>query len=76
MLTNAARLAGFDQVSDHPLHQEKWAARIGRNLRSQSSRTGVQQRAAVSEGGRIHESIDVAKALQSCVYEAIAVFGG
>ena len=39
---NAAGLAGFDQVSDHPLHQEKWAACVGVELAVPELEAGVQ----------------------------------
>src|ERR1700732_3066209 len=46
---DAAWMAGFDQVSDHPLHQQEWAARIGIELTVPELEAGVQQRAAVCE---------------------------
>jgi hypothetical protein len=73
---DAARLATLDQVSDHALHQQERAARIGIELTLPELEAGVEQRAAVSERGRVHESIHVPKALQSCLYESVAVICG
>ena len=46
---DAARLAGFDRVSDHTLHQQERAARIGVEVTVPELEAGVQQRAAVCD---------------------------